>query len=56
MPKGPSNRKAIPAPTQWYERMFEERGEDFDLVFAQQMQRTSAQADFAARALRLPTG
>ena len=41
---------------QWYERMFEELGEDFDLVFAQQTQRTSAQADFAARALRLAPG
>ncbi len=56
--KTPDNagRKANPAPMQWYERMFEELGEDFDLVFAQQMQRTSAQADFAARALRLAPG
>ena len=40
----------------WYERMFEEIGEDFDRVFAQQMQRTGAQVEFAARALRLPPG
>lgn len=36
-----------------YERMFEELGEDFDLVFASQMQRTGAQVEFATRALRL---
>jgi SAM-dependent methyltransferase len=40
----------------WYERMFEELGEDFDLVFAHQMQRTGAQVEFAARALRLAPG
>lgn len=39
-----------------YERMFEELGEDFDLVFAQQMQRTGAQVEFAERALRLAPG
>jgi SAM-dependent methyltransferase len=40
----------------WYERMFEELGEDFDVVFASQMQRTGAQVEFAARALRLAPG
>lgn len=40
----------------WYERMFEELGEDFDLVFARQMQRTGAQVEFAVRALRLSPG
>lgn len=40
----------------WHERMFEELGEDFDLVFARQMQRTGAQVEFAVRALRLLPG
>lgn len=40
----------------WYERMFEDLGEDVDLVFAGQLQRTGAQVEFAARALRLPPG
>jgi SAM-dependent methyltransferase len=43
-------------PMSGYERMFEELGEDFDLVFAQQMQRTGVQVEFAQRALRLAPG
>jgi SAM-dependent methyltransferase len=40
----------------WYEGMFEELGEDVDLVFAGQVQRTGAQVEFATRALRLAPG
>ncbi len=40
----------------WYETIFEDMGEDFELIFAGQMPRTGAQVEFAIQALRLAPG
>jgi ubiquinone/menaquinone biosynthesis C-methylase UbiE len=40
----------------WYEHIFDEIGEEFEIIFAGQMPRTGAQVEFAIQALRLEPG
>ncbi len=40
----------------WYKDIFEDIGEDFEIIFAGQMPRTGAQVEFAIQALRLTPG
>lgn len=40
----------------WYATIFEDIGEDFEIIFAGQMPRTGAQVEFAIQALRLAPG
>ena len=40
----------------WYEQIFDEIGEEFEIIFAGQMPRTGAQVEFAIQALRLAPG